>query len=211
MGVDAQMLVKTRTSITEDQVLDLAYRLYGAFYGEAIFDLDRQKNDWGGPHHCLSIVKKYGQDGPTLYPKKGEIFIEVHLLNRYYGVGYERGPLTTFCAIATWLEFHIHDAEIFYGGDSSGILAEKFDKEARQLLLAHFYQVGHLSYQSYCGDSSTAPICTFCQKPMLNCGGGPGAEFYRCYGCNEKVITEKGQPDKRWHDRMDFFEKSKEV
>lgn len=193
MGVDAQMLVKTRGDFSPQQVRRLSVDLCEAFGADAFFM--QRPGEWDDTpptgQHALEIVEKYEQDGDDILPATGEQFIEVHLSGRYYGEGYERGDLPKLIAIAEWLEHRIPDAEIFYGGDSDGICAEPFDKAARAELFAHFAKVGHRPYRGGFGSvfaKGYAPICKFCDYAMVNYGGGQGTEFYGCDGCGQKVV-----------------------
>lgn len=198
MGVDAQMFVKTRNPLSEKEVRRLAVDLCEAFGADKfaigedwpIYD-DSYDKQVGKGRHSLQIIKKYNQDGPTLKPKKGEQFIEVHMWTRYYGPGYERGDLPFIIAVAEWLEIRIPGCEVWYGGDSSGINAELFDKAARSALFEHFVKGGHRAYRGYFGQGrGTQPLCGFCDYAMNNYGGGPGVEFYGCDGCGKKVVRE---------------------
>lgn len=204
MGVDTQMLVRTRTIHTAEQVRRLAVDLCEAFgpdrfwIGEdwPLWD-DEYENQIGKGRHALSIVKKYAQDGDDIVPDAGEQFIEAHLATRYYGEGYERGDLPFIIAVAEWLEFRIPDARLFYGGDSSGICAEPFDRASRTTAFRHFATVGHRPYTGGFGRFTNAArdvMCGFCDYAMHHCGGGGGLglptsyEFYRCGGCGKQAV-----------------------
>ena len=57
----------------------------------------------------------------------------VTLQARVYRWGFdERGDILTYCAVAEWLETHIPDAEVWYGGDSSSVLAAPFGETERR-------------------------------------------------------------------------------
>lgn len=190
MGVDAQMLVKTRRALSENAVHALALDLAEAF-GPEKFYLNREADDYGDgshypAHHALSIVDKFEQDGDTIFPSPGEQFIEVHTWHRYYGVGYERGDLPTYIGIAEWLERRIPGCAVFYGGDSSGICAEPFDAASRAALMDHFAKVGHKPYRGGWDRERDGPLCDFCRIQMQRCGWGPEWAAWSCAGCGDK-------------------------
>lgn len=179
MGIDAQMFVKTKQQISQEQLKNLAYELASA-YGAKNFVIDREKK-WEG-RHCLYFIDEYMQDGDSLFPEAGEIFIEVNLRTRYYGVNYERGNLPLILSIAEWLERKIINCEVWYGGDSSGIEAVHLTKQERNNLFNHFVNVGHNPYY-YFFDGEHEECCTFCDKPMLQYGFGNNYSAFRCTGC----------------------------
>lgn len=183
MGVDAMMLVKTKKQHTEREVLRLATRLYEAF-GSVLW-VDR------GTRHCLSIVPKCLQDGETIKPRPGEQFIQVHLFGRYYGRGYERGPLHDYIAVAMWLEHNIPGCAVYYGSDSSGICAEPFGPEQRADLFRHFAEHGHIPYTGAFTRDDDDPVrhCDFCDIDMVRHGWGASYAAYSCHGCGFEEKT----------------------
>jgi len=189
MGIDARMFVRTSKPVTDEEIRDLAYRLVEGI-GPKHFFLDREGR-YGVPRHALSRLTEFDQDGPTLYPGRGETFIGVHLAGRYYGPGYERGDLPVILVVATWLEAAVPGAEMWYGGDSSGATAAPFGPTERAALFEHFVHVGHRPYDQgfglFCGDGSPPPICEFCARPMFDFGGGGGRTFFSCGGCGIQV------------------------
>lgn len=195
MGIDAEMFVRTKAKITKEQVRDLAYHL-GSAFGADRFWIFKDRGEGIPPRHCLEIVNKYDQDGPTIKPEKGETFIRVHPATRYYGEGYERGDLPFLIMLAEWLERNIPGGEVWYGGDSSGVCAEKFDKRARKRYLDLYCKVGHHPYSGAFdtdhGDGVKAPICKFCWKKMRRYGWGKNYAPFHCSGCGESVVTRDG-------------------
>jgi hypothetical protein len=206
MGVDAQLYYTTRVKQTNEEVLALASRLYEAYYGEPFF----LYND----NHCLTIIPSntIEQDGePETFPETTQL-VEVHLSGRYYGEGYERGDLPTICSICDWIEFNVPHAELWYGGDSSGVCAEPFTKHKRELLLEYFYEHGHKPYRKGFKLHNNYATCDRCHIKMNDVGGGGGTTFFSCGGCNEKVIADdKSNVLKRWRGHKDFFEVSNEL
>lgn len=192
MGIDAEMFVRTKAKVTKEEVREWAYRLGEAFGPDNFWiwkDKDRIR-------HCLELTGVYHQDGPEIKPEHGEVFIQVHPATRYYGRGYERGNLPFLAAIAEWLEANIPGAEVWYGGDSSGVEAKKFNRAARQKLLQHFYKYGHSPYHRFDGllskDGLEAPLCKCCWKKMRQFGWGQNYAAFNCDGCGESTVTKDG-------------------
>lgn len=202
MGVDAQMLVRTRVIHDPQQVRRLSVDLAEAFghkrfwIGEdwPVYDAAYEKLAGTG-RHALQIIERYTQDGDDILPEPGEQFIECYPATRYYGEGYERGDLSFLIAVAEWLEHRIPDARIYYGGDSSGICAEPFDRAARADAFRHFATVGHRPYAGGFASvfgSGAPPVCGFCDYAMTSCGGGRGTEFLHCAGCGKRAVRSAG-------------------
>ncbi len=205
MGIDAEMLVRTRQQFTPREVRNLSVDLVEAFGTDTFLLIpdwvpdEYYENEFTPPadapgRHALRLIKFYQQDGPDIHPESGESFIELSLMGRYYGEGYERGSITTYLAIAEWLEQRIPDARVFYGGDSSGVLAEQFDRAARERIFAHFCRVGHKPYRGGFGISvfdktlGGHPACGFCGPRMTETGGSRDYSFYSCGSCEAKVV-----------------------
>ena len=66
----------------------------------------------------------------------------------YYNVGYERGDLPEFVAVAEWLEQQIAGCRVLYGEDSSGECFP-FDTQIREELMSYYKQVGHEPYHRH--------------------------------------------------------------
>lgn len=196
MGVDAEMFVKVRAPLAARRVKRLAYEMAEAF-GPDKFFIARGDDMGGYVSRALAEVKEYEQDGPTLRPKDGEQFLRVHLWTRYYGEGYERGNLPLIIMVAEWLEHRIiqepgvRSLEVWYGGDSSGICASRFDAKARLALFKHFVNQGHAPYHAGWGTTpGLSRDCKFCEEPMRQTmwGGNDTGGFY-CAGCGLYEVT----------------------
>lgn len=202
MGIDAEMLVRTQYDFSEAELKDWRFELYAAF--QNIIWVSRKYNT-----RALERIDIYEQDGSDITPDTGEHFLHVNLSSRYYGPGYERGPAISIIAVAGWLERRIPGAAIWYGGDSSGVIAKPFGKAEREQLFDHFVQHGHLPYTGdprngqtdelarFAGRKQpTPPICDFCDVPMhrVMWGGRPSlAAGYTCIGCDYAVTTKDGK------------------
>lgn len=202
MGIDAEMLVRTRYDFNEEELKNWRFELHDAF-SSAVW----ASRKWNT--RALAEIDVYEQDGPDVHPEPGERFLSVALSGRYYGPAYERGPLPDFIAIAEWLERRIPEAVVWYGGDSSGVAIRPFGKAEREHLFAHFVQHGHLPYGGdprkgetdklarFAGEElPTPPVCDFCGIPMRRYMWGgkfSSAAGYSCVGCDSAVTTEDGE------------------
>lgn len=211
MGIDAQMLIRTKQPLTSERVRKLAVELHQSF-GETVLVLrpgDRHFHPEG--RHCLEIVEEYGQDGESIFPEPGEQLIECHLYGRYYGVEYERGDLPSILMVAQWLEDKIPGAEVWYGGDSSGVLAEPFGPAERAALWRHFLDNAHRPYHGHFGSffgNEKPPLCDFCGgEPMVNHGGGQGYSFYACHGCGWHIKVFPNGTIEETDKNFDMFKK----
>ena len=191
MGIDAQMLIRTREPVSPEQVLKTAYKMCSAFWTDS-FWISR---DSVPMRHALAIVDEYLQDGDSIFPEDGETLIEVYLFGRYYGKGYERGDLPFYIQVAEFLEYHIPGAKVYYGGDSSGVLAYPFGKQERAELWQHFLEVGHMPYVNegwFNREPDKKPICDLCREPMVQNMAGANRRGYICTGCNYSLRTDDG-------------------
>jgi hypothetical protein len=193
MGVDARMLVRTHAPVSDVQIAQWSYAMAEAFGTESFFI---SRPDPYRPEGCHALERAviYEQDGPDVHPETGETFLQVSLSGRYYGEGYERGPLPTFLMIAAYLEQTIPGCQVWYGGDSSGICLERFDATRRAALFAHFVKVGHTPYMRGWAISNPQYFCDFCQQPGVVYGGGNRNTFaaVSCPGCGLDVETRDG-------------------
>lgn len=222
MGIDAEMFVRTREALTPRDLRNLSVDAVEAFGTKPFFlmpeaDLtgDGDENEWWEPgdppgRHVLRRIRWWVQDGADIHPEPGEQFIKVSLFSRYYGEGYERGPIHDHIAIARWLEHRIPGGAVWYGGDSSGICAEPFGPAERERVWAHFCTVGHRPYYRSWdpNDGADAPVCGFCGPRLVANGGGRDVTFYYCRGCDvlcaRSVATgEVEMVDKRKYGRDD--------
>lgn len=150
----------------------------------------------------------WSQDGEPILADEGEWLLSVNLSTRYYGIGYERGDLLTICATAEWCEMNIPNCEVWYGGDSSGVLAEPFGEAQRCALKAHLYsQRGrdYFSYDMLRGETKIEPTpCGLCipSEPRFNRNGwGKDFAAVSCAGCGKSFETRDN--GKTWQVRKD--------
>jgi hypothetical protein len=127
--------------------------------------------------------------------ERNECLLELSLFGRYYGPGYERGDILTYCAIAEWLEVNIPGCEVWYGGDSSGVLAELFDDKKRAELRRHLYSEQGRDYYKSWGNRTeygTPPACSLCPGGEYRgerFGTGQGYASFHCAGCGKSMQT----------------------
>lgn len=193
MGVDAEMFVRTRQNYTGEQVRKMAHNLAEAF-GHKRFMISRP-GEWDfypNGKHCLELVDEYEQDGPSEFPAEGEQLIQVNLYTRYYGRGYERGDWPFIYSVARWLEARIPDAKVWYGGDSSGVLAYPLDDATKDELWTLFCGVGHEPYTHFFGRQAKRPNCDFCGAPMVEYYWGRPTVGFSCHGCGHRLFTDDG-------------------
>lgn len=153
--------------------------------------------------------KAYEQDGPTVLADPGVWFLRLNLWGRYYGEGYERGDLLTYCAMAEWIEANIPNAEVWYGGDSSGVLLEPFDEPARAKLRRHLYSSHGRDYYAAMsfqrpGTFPTPKPCSLCVPGELRfVQHGTGANYIAvsCGGCGKSFESRDG--GKSWQEEKD--------
>ena len=146
------------------------------------------------PEHVGRVV--YLQDGPAIVAEADEQFIDVNLMGRYYGKGYERGHWPNLRAIICWLSARIPQGEVWYGGDSSGCCAEHMTPDRIADLDAHWFANGRRPYTRHASSfrangrgfaGTEAPICPTCDVSMFECGGSRDFDFWCCDGCGEKA------------------------
>lgn len=210
MGIDAEMFVRTMASVTEKEVRKAAVAACSVFGANRFFLMTPQRAvEWQDlPRHAFEIVKSIEQDGPTIEPEPGETFIQVHLQTRYWGPGYERGDLAFIVTLAAWLERRFPESEVWYGGDSSGVLHERLGRRLRAEMIAHAAGDHGADYRIGSPMSGT-PVqrCAFCaDAPMSECRWGCGKVGFHCCGCGlYRLVSEKtghveGESYGRWPD-----------
>jgi hypothetical protein len=131
--------------------------------------------------HSLAIVDEWEQDGPTIWPEGGETFVKCNLWTRYYGPGYERGDIVSILAIAKWLKKAFAPCEVWYGGDSSGVVAEPIDEKS---LWEHFMSdKGRAYFGDQWIEAGGTVHCDFCDLPATENMSGRDKTGYFCNSC----------------------------
>lgn len=206
MGIDSQMLIRgvKREIVTSDWLKEQSFYMCTAL-GAGNFMLSRHPAitmtcDYDDEYNAISNGKHYMDDGPAEFEAfDWECLLEVHLWSRYYGVGYERGNLPIIVATAEWVEQNIEGAEVYYGGDSSGVEMKRFGRSEREELKRHFYSKDGRNYSFFADKGPIAEAgpsaCELCPYGSFNgrkCGfSGDGSySAYHCTGCG-KTFTSR--------------------
>lgn len=218
MGIDAEMfaIIKGKAKwLAPADVLKASYELASTLgHGNFLINSKLEKPLFKGDtrHHALSIVQPHVdkdyerddlrgkvvwfQDGDPKVAAPDEQFIRVHLWQRYYGPGYERGNWPVIRSTAEWLEVNLPVHEIWYGGDSSGVVAEPFGEAARRAFNHHYLTNGHRPYVHHDNPFKARerkPVCPTCEAVMADTGGGGGQSFWSCDGCGQHAVTGHGK------------------
>jgi predicted RNA binding protein YcfA (HicA-like mRNA interferase family) len=206
LGIDARILLRVKGKPTSNQLKSWGWQLSAALGSEHFF-FDKKEG-----HGVISYSNTryreegdpepgtiYHQDGDDIEASPGETLLTVHVWSRYYGVGYERGDLITLCAIAEWCEVNIPACEVWYGGDSSGILAKHWPDSARRALRNHLYSANGQDYHRAWHLGEGRPVrpepCVLCvgAGDFNECGwsGRGNAPWLKvhCPGCGEYFET----------------------
>lgn len=195
MGVNAQMLIKKqKEALSKNDLIRYSYKIKSAF-SEIVYHQAPEENKYStSGSRTLKVIDEYMQDGDSILSKNGEQLIEVDLSCRFYGIGYERGPLPDILMLAKFIKANISDCSIWYGGDSSGCCAQELTPKYEKELWNHFCDSINLEYQRYFGKLDP-PICDFDKEPMIEYSWGPnGRVKFCCMACDIKKETfDKGQ------------------
>lgn len=153
------------------------------------------------------------QDGPLFVAGRNSWLLEVNLWTRYYAEDYERGDILTICAVAEWVEANIPGTVVWYGGDSSGVLLERFDEERRLQLRRHLYSPKGREYFSFMSramparadevSGKTPKPCGLCipgEPRFVRNGFGMSYAAVSCGGCGKSFETRDGET---WTERKE--------
>lgn len=151
------------------------------------------------PQAARAPGRIYCQDGDPIVSAEGEWLLRVSLWSRWYDKGYERGDLLTICAVAEWCEVNVPNCEVWYGGDSSGVLAKPFPDTVRRDLRRYLYSADGRDYfnrgwTSFNETRVLPPKCALCtpEERRTCAGGGSGGAtvFIDCGGCGKRFRTD---------------------
>lgn len=196
MGIDARILLRVKSKPTPDELKKWSWLLGVAVGPEKLW---RDKEE-GRPAItlCENQGGRYEQDGDDVLAS-GDYLLEVHVWTRYYGLNYERGDLLGLCAIAEWCEQNIPNCEVWYGGDSSGVVAVPWPEEDRKELRQHLFSGEGRDYFRHSeqpGSFPTPELCSLCiNKEGFNRYGWGGGNSYvgvSCPGCGDSFETRDG-------------------
>lgn len=239
MGVDAEMFVRIKGRehwLSDADELGAAYDLASTLGSDNfMITLGEYPDQPTWEHHALSIMRPvadasdaedngldakhvgrvaWTQDGDPIFAADDEQLIKIHLWTRYYGEDYARGDWPTIRAVAEWCELRFPGAEIWYGGDSSGICAAPLTRARRDQLNEFYLTKGRKPYTRdrgwdsvFAGGQTLA--CPICKVGMITCGGGQGDTFWYCDGCDKKAVTSPAGTQWLKHG-VGFFDRHKE-
>jgi hypothetical protein len=229
MGIDAEILVrKVKASVVTDVWLkELSWRLCESIGVEHFFVSASPEYGDNAPRLAIDRTlnryreentpppgSEYHEDSYTpVKAEPGECLLELSLSGRYYGPGYERGNILVYCAIAEWLEHNIPGCEVWYGGDSSGVLAEPFNEAKRVELRKHLYGEEGREYFRHSGMGKAPllpPACALCPHGRYwgsqcmwggHINGKPNTTTagFHCPGCGKSTETRDG--GQTWQER----------
>jgi hypothetical protein len=151
----------------------------------------------------------YSDDGSVSFDARpDECLLEVRLRGRYYGVGYERGDILTYCAVAEWLQVNV-GCEVWYGGDSSGVDLVRFDAATRRSYRAHLYSSNGRDYfkSDFLRPATYKPApCSLCPGGLYagsQFGVGPNFAAFYCSGCGSGKSVETHDAGATWTERKE--------
>lgn len=205
MGIDARMVLRVKDKPSDKQLKEWSWRLAAAVGAEKLW-LDKAEGrgaitlsyDYDEAGERVYNGKSYAQDGDPLIVTSYWL-LEVHVSTRFYGIGYERGDLLGLCAVAEWCEQNINGCEVWYGGDSSGVMAQPWPEAARRALRQHLYSDEGREYFRHGERPNSFPhpeLCSLCVSSegfnRYGWGGGDTYVAVSCPGCGESFQSRDG-------------------
>ena len=111
------------------------------------------------------LKEAFGEDYGICFSKNGYFDTELEEghatwysvgtgLDRYYGKGYERGPITKLLTIISWIRTTFPQANIYYGGDDFESL---LTIQEQRKLWEHYVRFGERPYRRDYNDKSNVP------------------------------------------------------
>lgn len=219
MGVDAEILVRIsgkQNWLSGDEVKRLAYEIGTGFPSDFFFTMHPSQGLFKETRRALEIMKPiedaeyhgldaehlgkvvWTQDGDPIVAGDDEQFIKVNLYGRYYGPNYERGDWPSLRACIYWLSVRLPQAQVWYGGDSSGMCVQHATTQFLADMDMHWALHTRRPYVRYKNnfkglfgampmDNVEPPICQLCEVPMADGGGSRDYGFFWCDGCGAKA------------------------
>lgn len=165
MGVDAVMFAQLDHDVTPEFVRQIAI-LRQTLFKFPVPDVERRQ-------HSLRWD-----------PKKRRV--HVWTFCRYYGEGYERGPILEILAFSRFLEEKFAPCVIHYGGDhTDSDDLPVFDDRRRNELWHHFVSGSGREYFAHMGHYGAEKryVCDFCDLPLSFNMMGRGGQGGYCLSC----------------------------
>lgn len=171
MGVDAVMEAVTLQRLDDQEILELSRQLrecFGQSYGirrSALRDSQLQYQILEDEPGAILAVDLNGE--------------------RFYGIGYERGPVVRHIAVAEWFEVLVPGISVYYGGDHDCL--DVFDARARSELFAHFARNASRPYRVR---QPTEYDCPKCERAIaVNQWAGVDTRSGTCLVCGKRYWT----------------------
>lgn len=177
MGIDAVMVVRVLGEVSDERIEATRYRMVDVFGADRFIQYPAS-----APGSCgceRRALMRNPADGAF-----GRTVLDVSLMGRYYGPGYERGDPAFLVELARFLEASFEGAEVYYGGDDE---LRSFGEPERLALMRHAREVGHEPYQRRFGRDEPEVECSFCRRPMVAYSWNPEHVGYGCLGCDERA------------------------
>jgi hypothetical protein len=112
----------------------------------------------------------------------------VRTLARYYGPGYERGPIVDILAVARFLRHVWHGCTVYYGSDGGGPVSV-LDNDREDALWGHLFSAAGRAYYRHA--SSVDAVCEHDGIPLnFNMWGG-GDSGASCPACRRHWVYKK--------------------
>lgn len=134
MGIDVVLVVSTPEPLSDERIEEIRQKMIAE-------QLDVWEYDESG------IVYRCFERDSEGYHDHIKNACCVKTLMRYYGRGYERGPLPDIIKIAEFLEREIPDGTVYYGGDCEDQI-QPWPANDRAELLEYYNEVGDEPYRS---------------------------------------------------------------
>lgn len=180
MGIDAEMRVRIPEPLDDRELMALSVAAVDAF--REFFWVDRERRQ--------AAIERWEAREWDEVPEGEGHWLKVNTMSRFYGEGYQRGPIVTILAVAEWFELRILGCEVFYGGDHDDYV-EPLTAERRGELFRHFAQNGHRPYRDNRLDRGEVPECDWCGPSMrATTYHALLATTYECIHCGYSVKVE---------------------
>ncbi len=189
MGVDAELYFVTPSLSNQDQ------KAKTYIFGQAFHDKLWLGNGDKVYHQPLEWMEGTDNDNWMNIPIPSDhILCKVPVGGRFYGEGYERGPIMDYIIMAEFIEKLFPDCVIYYFGDSGGCDEwSEFNKARRDALMNYFItHNGHENYQRAFDRENKGPNCPNCDVRMVQHGFGQNYALYCCHGCGWSRAEKDG-------------------
>lgn len=188
MGLDAEIVLQVPHLMTDAEVRDLAVQFGLRFHDEVWVRRPSYQSRSG--ERALVVLRRDDENRGCLtkhvpkVPHVPETLLEVSTAMRYYGPGYERGPLVVILAMASYLG---RFGTVYYGSDGDARL-RALDAEYRDELWQHFVGPDGLAYRFGSRWDPAQLICDWCQIRMADVMSRGSDRGYVCLSCDYRCV-----------------------